>query len=309
MKVPTWQRAAAAGLLLGLAELAKMTWIFLFLLWPALWILWRFTSRRDLASSGKWLSASTQLVVILALGLYILNFGYAFDGTLTKLRDFTFVSKSLTELDDPGTPGNRFAELWEGGLRIPVPHQYVLGIDAQKRDFEDFHSPSYLRGEWKQGGWWYYYLYAIFVKTPHGMQCLFLAVIAALALGKLHVRRRDSLVLLAPGALIVAIASFETGINHHMRYVLPFFGFGLVLLGASFLFLINGRNLLRIPTAALLLWSICSSAFIYPHSLAYFNELAGGPQNGHRHLLHSNIDWGQDLLMLKIGRASCRERV
>jgi hypothetical protein len=51
--------------------------------------------------------------------------------------------------------------------------------------------------------------------------------------------------------------------------------------------------------AALLAWSLGSSLSVYPHSLSYFNELAGGPANGHRHLLDSNIDWGQDLLYLK----------
>jgi hypothetical protein len=48
-----------------------------------------------------------------------------------------------------------------------------------------------------------------------------------------------------------------------------------------------------------LLWSIASSLGVYPHSLSYFNELVGGPANGHAHLLDSNIDWGQDLLLLK----------
>jgi len=48
-----------------------------------------------------------------------------------------------------------------------------------------------------------------------------------------------------------------------------------------------------------LLGSIGSSLHVYPHSLSYFNELAGGPDNGQRHLLDSNIDWGQDLLFLK----------
>jgi hypothetical protein len=38
---------------------------------------------------------------------------------------------------------------------------------------------------------------------------------------------------------------------------------------------------------------------IYPHQLAYFNELAGGPAGGHTHLLGSNLDWGQDLLFIK----------
>ena len=33
--------------------------------------------------------------------------------------------------------------------------------------------------------------------------------------------------------------------------------------------------------------------------LAYFNELAGGPRNGYRSLVDSNLDWGQDLRNLK----------
>ena len=48
-----------------------------------------------------------------------------------------------------------------------------------------------------------------------------------------------------------------------------------------------------------LVWSVASSLSVYPHNLAYFNELAGGPRNGPRHLLDSNIDWGQDLYFLK----------
>src|SRR5262249_44545211 len=38
---------------------------------------------------------------------------------------------------------------------------------------------------------------------------------------------------------------------------------------------------------------------VYPCSLSYFNELAGGPINGRNHLVNSNIDWGQDALRLK----------
>jgi hypothetical protein len=37
----------------------------------------------------------------------------------------------------------------------------------------------------------------------------------------------------------------------------------------------------------------------HPHHLAYFNELAGGPLGGRKHLLDSNLDWGQDLQGLK----------
>ena len=37
----------------------------------------------------------------------------------------------------------------------------------------------------------------------------------------------------------------------------------------------------------------------HPHHLPYFNELAGGPAQGHEHLLDSNVDWGQGLLEVK----------
>jgi hypothetical protein len=77
----------------------------------------------------------------------------------------------------------------------------------------------------------------------------------------------------------------------------------------------------------LLIWSVGSSLAVYSHSLSYFNELAivlptpadgsypmpmektnksivstiinAGPLNGPRHLLDSNIDWGQDLFYLE----------
>jgi hypothetical protein len=38
---------------------------------------------------------------------------------------------------------------------------------------------------------------------------------------------------------------------------------------------------------------------VHPHYLAYFNEAAGGPRNGWRHLADSNLDWGQGLIALK----------
>ncbi|MBI2635623.1 MAG: glycosyltransferase family 39 protein [Parcubacteria group bacterium] len=45
-------------------------------------------------------------------------------------------------------------------------------------------------------------------------------------------------------------------------------------------------------------WAILSVFFIYPSFLAYFNEIAGGPNNGHKWVVDSNLDWGQDILRL-----------
>lgn len=48
----------------------------------------------------------------------------------------------------------------------------------------------------------------------------------------------------------------------------------------------------------LLLWYALSTVFIFPSFLAYFNELAGGPKNGYKYVVDSNLDWGQDLKRL-----------
>ena len=46
-------------------------------------------------------------------------------------------------------------------------------------------------------------------------------------------------------------------------------------------------------------YAVVSSLLVFPHSLSYFNELAGGPTGGIHHLNNSNIDWGQDLLLMQ----------
>jgi 4-amino-4-deoxy-L-arabinose transferase-like glycosyltransferase len=48
----------------------------------------------------------------------------------------------------------------------------------------------------------------------------------------------------------------------------------------------------------LLFWYAFGTIKIYPHFLAYFNELAGGPNNGYKYVVDSNLDWGQDLKRL-----------
>ncbi len=49
---------------------------------------------------------------------------------------------------------------------------------------------------------------------------------------------------------------------------------------------------------ALLIWYAWEAFQIYPHFIAYFNELASGPEKGHHYVTDSNLDWGQDLKRL-----------
>lgn len=63
-------------------------------------------------------------------------------------------------------------------------------------------------------------------------------------------------------------------------------------------FEIFARQSIAVLTLLCLTGSVASSLWVYPHSLAYFNEFAGGPNNGRAHLLHSSLDWGQGLIEL-----------
>lgn len=57
--------------------------------------------------------------------------------------------------------------------------------------------------------------------------------------------------------------------------------------------------LFRVLILSGLLLATSSTLRNHPHQLAYFNEASGGPQNGYRHLLGSNLDWGQDALIVQ----------
>lgn len=321
---PTWSRALAAGAVLGLALLTKTTWVILLGVWPVLWVVWHWGEvnrqkgqEAKLARGGRTperrrqtLSATAgQLGLVLLTGVYVLNLGYAFEGTFKPLGKYTFVSRTLAGDDsvpDGGTGGNRFAAPWVGAVPMPVPENFLRGIDLQKVDFEVGRN-SYLCGEWKQGGWWYYYLVVALLKVPLGTWLL-----GAMAVGLTLPARggrgdagdyssgwRSELVVLLPAVAVFVLVSSQTGFSRYFRYVLPCFPFVFIWVSKVGCQAYLRDRGFRVVAGIALLWSAASSLSIYPHSLSYFNEAAGGPRLGHRYLLDANIDWGQDLLYLK----------
>lgn len=197
LRDPGWRWTMAAGILLGLAQLTKFTWLVLLATWPATWLAWRlFPARAPGTGAGQFNQRPSfaRLISILFAAIYMVNVGYGFQGTFTRLNELQFVSRSLAGGEQPlsgGAGANRFSGSLLAGLPIPVPSPYLLGIDLQKRDFErDF--PHFLNGRWKPGGWWYFYLVALGVKVPLGTLVLFaLALLWPLAeLGQALLGRR-----------------------------------------------------------------------------------------------------------------------
>jgi hypothetical protein len=229
--------------------------------------------------------------MIVAVAVFVVNVGYLFEGSFQRLGDFHFRSKALGGGGaDSDETGNRFRSCILSQFPMPLPRNYVLGIDAIKEELEH-REPSFAMFTWRDGGSWWYYLYGVGVKTPLGALVL-ISCGVYLAMRSSSLRTTDKLCLLLSPVAIFIFVSANTGINHHVRYVLPAIPFLYVAAGSclSELRSVKSERLV----IGLATWAAVSSVWVYPHSLSYFNELAGGPRNGHWHLLGSNMDWGQD---------------
>lgn len=288
LKSGTMLLAFVAGVSLGLAELAKFTLIILFPLWVLLWALWGLLDRRPIR---QWGLQFLQLAFIQGTALLLINAGYNFEGTFTKLGDYQFLSKSLRGQPDPSTLNerNRFADTFLGQIPVPLPSNMMYGIDVQQRDFDDSTIPSFLNGVQRKRGWLHYYANAFCIKEP-------LAYLFILAITTLTAFRwtdwRGELVLVCVPVTIFVLVSLKTGFNHHLRYLLPAVPFLFVWAGR----LMNPDSIgpkLRMLCTVILGFGVANSLAEYPYSYSYFNSLVGGSENGYRYLASSNVEWGQ----------------
>jgi hypothetical protein len=327
------QNALFTGITLGITELCKFTLLIFYPLFIVLWLFYRIPEYQCLEKK-EWLQQSKQILLIFSISLLVINMGYLFEETGKPLGSFKFQTTFFTGYnnlkDIPSGGSNRFENSLPGKIPMPLPANFVQGIDTQRLDFERG-LPSYLRGEWSDHGWRYYYLYALLLKTPLGTIGLFLLAIFCTFFQKgYNISWRDEMVIILPGIVLLAFVSSQTGFSIHSRYIipaLPFFFIWIAKVGKAFTM---QRRIIVILSSILLTWSIFSSLCIYPHSISYFNELAAilptpedknypkpiettsktfwqktkrlfdcGSRNGARHLLDSNIDWGQDLFYLE----------
>lgn len=266
---------ASSGLALGLALCSKYSALFLL---PVFLVLYIFEKRGNfsLAHFAKSFAAAGALAI-----LVILIFYAPYDSALLP-HSRTAPGIPLRDAVDQSTMlGRRIA--WIGSRLGWRAHPYLTGLATFAGHSGGTHS-AYILGHRGNTGWWYYFPFAFLVKTP-------VAILIALAIAIPFALNQP---LLAIPVVLFGALSMSGHVDIGLRHILPVYPFLYVLMGAA---------LARLPWRKFLIPAIlgCTaieSLAIFPYYMPFFNVLAGGPKNGPKLLVDSNLDWGQDLRRL-----------
>jgi hypothetical protein len=281
---PTWLRSLALGITLALAVLSKLSAL-LFL--PAALVavaLCRRGERRG-RSARPGPVRTTRLRLTYAAALLTVWAGYRFAvGPL--------VAPDAVRPAAPPAALPSLDRLARANV-FPAPALFE-GIGQLAAKNRAGHK-SYLLGEVRTTGWWYFFPVALAVKTPLPFLLLMGAGLVSVWRGYSGPERRRRL---EPGAIALAIllVCLPSRINIGLRHVLPMYPFLAIVAGIGVVELWRAqraRRTARILAVVLVGWQLVTSALAHPDYLAYFNELAG--HHPERILVDSDLDDGQDL--------------
>lgn len=176
-----------------------------------------------------------------------------------------------------------------------LPEAYLYGVNGVLSGSGGGKS-AFLMGGYSTTGWWYYFFAAFLIKTPIPALVLLSAAILYSLTGDEY--RAKAAMLLLPVLLIFAVFSIQK-VNIGVRHVLPAYPFLIMLTGFTANIKTQSQRAGRAVFYICCCWYVWAAISIFPHQLAYFNEFIGGPKNGYKYLVDSNLDWGQDLKGLK----------
>jgi hypothetical protein len=244
---------------------------------------------RAVAASGRKLGGL--LLTCAALAVIAVTTIWALYG-FRYSADIPGVSSMLNWDLDPNRFVDRTVDALRSGHWLPEAYLFDLHLFSQ-------HTArwSYLLGEYSTHGSWAFFPVVYLYKTPLAT----LAILAA-ALGALAQNRpcRAQLYALTPWLVLLVVylgAAIVVRFNVGSRHLLPMYAPLFILAGAASAW--GGRKWTRAALVAALAWLLAENLRVGSDHMAYFNELAGGPTQGHRVAVDSSLEWGQHLPALE----------
>jgi hypothetical protein len=295
----TWINLLCTALFFALSSITKFSFIVVLPIWAVLGIIRVFSSepqQSQITSPELVDRVSSKLVLLVtvlatAVGAAYLAvwtaYGFCFDA-VAQQQGQMLVGRLLSK-DSWLSP---FLVL--NSQYFILPEAWVYGL---LDTFKDLDRSSYLFGEISNDGSWLYFPIAFAVKTPLPTLLLIGAALGLLFRGRAY--KGESFLLVA--VLMFFSVAVWSRLNIGVRHVLPIYPFLFVWLGGTVKKIwVRENSTARLSTLFIGIWLLASCLKTYPDYLAFFNELAGGSENGRRILVDSNLDWGQDLKGLKL---------
>ncbi len=191
------------------------------------------------------------------------------------------------------------------GGAVPLPAASHIERWLRLQDNLAYGREAFLLGQNTMHGWWQYFPIAFLVKTPLPLLllcgALLLYVTSRISRTKLHLLHLTFYTF----PLLYALASLTSPLTIGYRHLLPILPFLYVGVACYVWRIRNHKSRitnhesritdygLRLALALFWAWLAIGTLRVTPHYLTFFNELAGGSQNGWRFLADSNTDWGQ----------------
>jgi hypothetical protein len=287
------------GVAAGLALLAKATTC-IYLPAAALTMIvlrWAVIRFSHAPRTRAYKHTAQQVVLAGAVAIVMVWAGYGF--AVGHVRESMHLSaESMPSFQHfPGPLGRIGRDLILSDPKVPAP-ALLQGV-ATAWVLNKAHPPSYLLGRIKEGGWWYFFLIGVAVKST--LPLLILVAVALFSFGGLI--RQGRWTALAPAACAAAIllVTMPVKYNAGVRHVLAVFPLLAIVAGCGCSYLWNlrgeGRRWGRAILVVLLLWQTVSTVRASGNYIAYFNEIAG--RDPSRVLVAGcDLDCGQDLWAL-----------
>jgi hypothetical protein len=295
--------AILVGLTLGLAASTKFTLLVLYPCWAVLLIA---RSLQHVGTTADWKGTPVPPMRLAALGLgaflvsiLVIDALYLFQDIGFRLEQFQPQSSLASGLDGMRA---HLATGWLLKVPLPIPVEFLRGLDVQLADTERYQS-AYMLGWSRPGGWWYWYAVAAVIKLPLPVLALFV-----LAVLRLRTTMRDpapirwaALCLLVPAveAALAIAATTGTGTNAAFRYLIPSLALLCVWAGRAAR---EASRAMRIVIVVLLAWLALNAVFALPDHLGWRNEIGWAWErwSGRPALIGDSLDCGQDLARLGI---------
>ncbi|MDP8297436.1 MAG: glycosyltransferase family 39 protein [Candidatus Orphnella occulta] len=289
IKKPCAVNIILAGIFLGLAQLSKYSMLILYPILIVLYVITLFISNQDQKKPSV-----ANILSIFLISLFVMWGGYGFsmepilENAMRAQEKMDFSVFFLQKLLPVSQQSIRaLADFLL--LRLPVPlGEHILGfLGVIKHSYEGH--ITYFLGSWSAKASPLYFLVAFTLKTP--IPIIFLLVLGLIRSFKKKLSINEYF-LIVP-VVVYFIIALRSNLQIGIRHLLPIYPLCFMISARSIDFL--RYKLLKIVIIISCAWLVLGTLITWPHFLSYFNEIAGGPNNGWQYLRDSNIDWGQDL--------------